>query len=155
MKKYIALLAALLLCSIAADAQGAGFRDFRAKYKGQKGYTTIEMSGSMFKMVNNVGEKTDKQLSDALGKVKKLTIIVRETPDRSFDRDIDELTDKYEMLSTMDSGDGSMIDFYSDNRNTEFIMVIRDDSTTMVLSIVGDHLDPKQISQYTKISVSE
>ncbi len=153
MKKAILTTLIVLLASVALSAQTQSFRNLCDKYAGVDGYVTIEMSGSMFNVINGVAN--DKTAgSDLMSKISNLVIIVAETDDDyvdDFGRDVETMIKEgsYTLMTTIRDGDDT-VRFYmlqQGDKASEFMMVVANDEEYVVMSIIGNGLSIDEISQ--------
>lgn len=150
--KRLILISALLLSVISATAQSKSFCKFYNSFNGREGYTTIEMSGKMLSMINVDGEGVDSELAKVFNKVKRLMIVVVDHNNDEFTAAINKLINspEYEMLTSVNN-EGVAIKFYAADDQREFLMYVSDPDNSLMLSIYGEKLTMKQLTQFTKI----
>ncbi len=148
----------LLSVPVALSAQTRSFLDLYDKYAGVDGYVTIEMSGSMFNVINGVAKVVDKESSGMISKIDNLIMIVADTVDPAFDRDVEAMVRSggYISMTTIRDG-GDTVRFYmipqkdgDGGKASEFMMTVISDSESVVMSITGDGLDIDEISRIAR-----
>lgn len=152
----------MCLMPIAAWAQnGVDFGDLCTKYSGREGYSTIEMSGKMFKMINGATVDMDDELSMAIDNIKSLQILIAQRANKEFSTDVDNMLKKmrYEVMTTVNDHDKKVLFFIreSDEKQptvSNFLMRATSGQSDVLMSITGS-ISIKQISQLTKITVKE
>ena len=150
--KRLILISSLLLTVISATAQSKSFHNFYNSFNGREGYTTIEMSGKMLSMINVDGEGVDSELAKVFNKVKRLMIVVVDHNNDEFTAAINKLINspEYEMLTSVNN-EGVAIKLYAADDQREFLMYVSDPDNSLMLSIYGEKLTMKQLTQFTKI----
>lgn len=153
MKKVILVLV-IVLASLLCGAQNINFCKFYEKYSGQDGFVSIEMSGSMFKMIN-ASYESDEDFSNMMNKVDNLIIIVSEESNEEFMDDINEVVkkDKFTSMTTIKDGEATIRLYLIDDKIKSFLMVVSNEDECAVISITGN-MNVKDITKMTKISIS-
>jgi hypothetical protein len=160
MKKLILITLIIMLSSAAVSAQGRGFRTLYDKYAGRDGYVSVEMSGSMFNVVNGVAEDNSTSGSDFMGKIDNLVIIVARKGDAAFGRDVEALVGggDYKPMTTIREGGGT-VHLYTGRqeagRASEFLMTVVNSTDYVVMSIVGDGLSVDEVSQIARNTAAQ
>jgi TusA-related sulfurtransferase len=144
----------ILLAPAVLSAQSRSFRTLYDKYAGSEGYVTVEMSGSMFNVVNGVAKDNNRGSSDFMSKIDNLVIIVADTDDPAFGRDVEAMVRDggYISMTTVRDG-GDKVQFYAiqkDGKASEFMITVISDSEYVVMSITGDGLSVDEISQIAR-----
>ncbi len=151
MKKVIVISFMMLLLPAWASAQSGSFRDLYNKYAGAEGYVTVEMSGSMFNVINGAAEENNGTRAEFMNKIDNLVIIVADAPDPVFGRDVEAMVGLggYKPMTTIRDG-GDKVDFYMirhGDTTSEFMMTVAGESEFVVMSITGKGLTVDEISQ--------
>lgn len=146
----------LSLAPLFAWAQTAKFYDFYDKYAGRDGYTTVEISGAMLKVMNassddNKTVKKDAGDKSAMDNIKNLIIIISEDRNAGFMGDVRKLTrgNEYTPLTVIRDG-GDTVELLVRQKGdaaVELLMIVTDMESTVVMSITGDNLNIDKISQ--------
>lgn len=162
MKRLILIV--LLVLPITLAAQPKPLNDLFKKYSGKEGYTTIEMSGKMFSMVNQLAQREERELSGSLGKsldnIKKMIMIVAEDDHaKEFETNLDKVIEQsnYESISST-SSDGSRVDLYitdksGEKKDNDFLIKVCDSGSCIVIAFTGK-MTLKDVAQLSKITVS-
>jgi len=157
--KNICLTLVLISFASLAFAQDDAISKFFSKYDEDEDFTHVTITSRMFGLFANLDaeEQEDKELLDAVSKVKGLKIIAKD------DIEKDEAAELYkeafqlipakeydELMSVRDSENN--MKFLIQEKNgviTELLMVMHGDSEFFLLSLIGD-IDLKQISRLSK-----
>ncbi len=152
MKKLL-ILTALLCGPLCSFGQDDGFRKLFEKYAGREGYTTVEMSGEMFRAINEVGS-SDFHFHN----VNRLFIIVTEEEqeaNEAFAGEVKQLLDRegYTPVSVVRDGE-EYVEFFAltaDGKTTELVMNAREgNGEHIVLLLSGSDLRIEQILRMTR-----
>ena len=163
MKKLSILitLIALALLPQMTNAQTA-IDNLYSKYAGKAGFTSINISPAMFRLLSGVNikdssEKTQKAM-DAIKRLKGLKMLIYEPKDstkvEAFYKVIKRTIpmDKYTELMSVDSQDGKvkfLANQTKDGKIKELLMIVDGSHSTMIMSLTG-LIDMKTISQISK-----
>lgn len=156
MEKKIILIITLLFVSLGLPAQTKSFRDFYDKYSGRDGYTTIQMSGEMFKAIgSNVKINTDAMdVSSMINQIKNMMIIITDRCDEQFAKDVQKMVRSGNYVAMTTVKDGSQTSQFftvkKDGKTTEFLMTVLGEGDNVIMSIVGENLDVSQISKLAR-----
>ena len=161
MKKTLLIL--LLCIPIGALAQKTSFDSLYVNYTGKAGYTTIEISGELIKMLGSESAdgKNDKSLSETIDGIKHIRIIAEEKPSSKFNGEILSISysGRYKLLTSITENDGKKLSFFfreggnGKNALSEFLMVMLSENGNMFMSITGK-IDVKKISKLSTIKIS-
>lgn len=143
--KNIALSVAALLLPLLLSAQSPEFTALYDAYTGKEGFTTVDMSGDMFRAINSAALSQDDRCD-----VSRIIIIVDETNSAQFRNDVKRLLDNgdYKKISTVRSG-GENVEFYvmrGEGDYREFLMNTYGSTEHVVMLVTGDGLDIGTIS---------
>lgn len=146
--KNITLIMAALLLPLFSYAQRPEFIKLYDKYSGKEDFTTVAMSGDMFRAI-----KSSTLKDSGKNNIKHLVIIVAETDLRSFSKDVKQMITEgsWNMLSTVRS-DQERVEFYmveGPETYREFLMTIQEEDEYVVILITGDGLDINTIYNIT------
>lgn len=147
MKKIAFVIAAILL-PLLSHAQEQGIVNLYEKYSGKDGFTTLDMSGEMFRAINSSSSR-----KDGTNDISRIIIIVAETDSDSFRKDVDKMLSqaKFKRLSTVRS-DGENVELYL-NEGTgtyrEFLMNTYGEDEHVVIFITGNNLNINTLSEIT------
>jgi hypothetical protein len=135
-----------------------GFGEFFDKYSGKSGYTAIEMSSDMIKLIGGIsaGNNGD-ELSDALEGIDNIKIIIADRPSEAFGKDMDALAanSEYKMMTLVSEGKQELR-FYLrpiTGGRSEFLLLNSGPADNLVISIRGK-IDVKKISGLSQIRYS-
>jgi len=158
MKKTTLLLVIMAFASI-AFAQDDAISKFFSKYEDDDSFTHVTITSRMFGLFANLDaeDEEDKELLDAVSKVKGLKILVKDStggndakrlymdafkliPENEYD----------ELMSIKDKGTNmKFLIKEKDKIITELVMVMHGHQQFFLLSLIGD-IDLKQISRLSK-----
>lgn len=146
--KNIALTVATLLLPLFSYAQSPGFMILYDKYTGRDGFTTIDMSGEMFRAVTSGNTRT---IED--GEVERIIIIVAETDQDAFRSDVEQMfaAGEYDRVSTVRNG-GQKVEFYlmkGDGNYREFLMNITGSTEHVIMLVTGNGLTINSVREIT------
>jgi len=160
MKKQIALATAILAMGTLV-AQNASVDQFFAKYEGQEGFTSVNVSETLFEWVATAAEESDEWKSVVEG-IKGVRILVYENTEN--DARSGQLYQEF-MSSSPATGYEELMDVTSDNekvklygRNIEgsvlqdMLLVCDADAEFVLISIVGA-IDLKSISKIADMDI--
>ncbi len=157
--KKITILFAIMVLSLGAFAQDDAISRFFEKYAEDENFTNITITSRMFGLFANLDaeEEEDKELLDAVSKVKGLKIITKddiEKPeaDALYKEAFELIPEKeYDELMTISDKDTDMKFLIKEEGGviTELLMVLHSDDQFFLLSLIGD-IDLKQISKLSK-----
>ncbi len=139
MKKVVLiLLVALVPCL--TFAQNTAVENLFDKYGGKDGFTTVNINGSLLKMVADMSDEED---MDALDDINTIKILVQEDAQASnfYDEVMGDLKrDNYEELMTVNSEDEDVIFLIKKSGETikEFILVVGGDDDNALIYIGGN-----------------
>ena len=159
MKRIIITIIIALSAPLLLNGQTASFKKFYTNYSGRDGYTSIEMSGEMFKSMNIKVEKGDNTQANFLKQIDKLSIVVtnEQADNQLFRNDIKKMiaNGQYKVMTNInDSGNELRIYVCSTNgKNSEFVVTALSEDESFVISIVGNDLNMQQIQQMVKVMV--
>lgn len=157
--KKILTLSLLMAISALAFGQEDAISKYFGKYESDENFTHVTVTSRMFGLFANLDaeEQEDKELLDAVSKVKGLKIIAKD------DIEIDEAnrlykeaftlipTKDYDELMSVRDKDNDM-KFLIQEKNgiiTELLMVMHGEREFFLLSLIGD-IDLKQISRLSQ-----
>ncbi len=158
MKKITILIITMAFTSV-AFAQEDAISRFFAKYEADENFTHITITSRMFGLFADLDadEEEDRELLDAVSKVKGLKIITKDELSRQEAEDLyeeafDLIPEKeYDELMSVNDKDTDMKFLIKEENGviTELVMVMHGDSEFFLLSLIGD-IDLKQISRLSK-----
>ncbi|RLD19619.1 MAG: hypothetical protein DRI71_11545 [Bacteroidetes bacterium] len=157
--KNITALSLLMTFSSLAFAQEDAISKFFGKYEMDEDFTHVTITSRMFGLFANLDteDEEDKELIDAVSKVKGLKIIAKdditkEEADALYKEAFELIPTKdYDELMSVREKDNDM-KFLIQEKNgviTELLMVMHGDNEFFLLSLIGD-IDLKQISRLSK-----
>ena len=164
MKKILLILLAVLLplgAGAQAQEQKMTFSQFREKYSGQQGYTTVEITEAMLKLVG-MGKKGNQpeSLLSSMGGITRICIITADRRSDDFIDDMDKVVAKdsgYKLLSSVTESGQNAKFYYKEVPDTgkgdepprisEFVMILHGSSDNLIMNIHGDF----SITQITSI----
>lgn len=154
MKKAIFIFLTILLLPATLSAQSRSFRALYDKYAGRDGYVTVEMSGSMFNVMNGLVKDNDEDAADFMSKIDNLILIVADTDDPTFGRDVEAMIGNgYVSMTTIRDGEDT-VQLYmipqEGGKASEFMMTVISDDEYVVMSITGDGLDIDEVSRIVR-----
>jgi hypothetical protein len=157
--KKITTLSLLMAFSSLAFAQEDAISKFFGKYENDVNFTHVTITSRMFGLFANLDaeEEEDKELIDAVSKVKGLKIIAKdditkEEADALYKEAFELIPTKdYDELMSVRDEDNDMkfLIQEKDGIITELLMVMHGDKEFFLLSLIGD-IDLKQISRLSK-----
>lgn len=153
MKKIIALLV-LSVVGTGVYAQGEAIAKFFNKYASDPAFSEVNVSSKMFSLFTNLEVETpeDKEVLDAISKLKGLRILAREDARNARELYTEAFSNipkkEYEELMSVRDKDKDMKFFIRENggKISELLMVMAGDDDFMLMSIFGE-IDLKQISR--------
>ena len=158
MKKLTTLFVMILATSM-AYAQEDAISKFFDKYEEDENFTHVTITSRMFGLFANldIEDEEDKELMDAVSKVKGLKIIGKDDIENSaadalYKEAFELIPDKeYDELMTVRDKDTDMKFLIKEENSviTELIMIMHGDNEFFLLSLIGD-IDLKQISRLSK-----
>jgi hypothetical protein len=158
MKKLTILFVMMVLTST-AFAQEDAISRFFDKYEEDENFTHVTITSRMFGLFANldVEDEADKELMDAVSKVKGLKIIGKDDIENSaadalYKEAFELIPEKeYDELMTVRDKDTDMKFLIKEENGviTELIMVMHGENEFFLLSLIGD-IDLKQISRLSK-----
>jgi len=156
MKRTI-LIMTLSFFALMVKAQNDAISKFFNKYEDDEDFTHVTVTARMFGLFANLDaeEQEDKDLLDAISKVKGLKILAKD--DTSDGRELYKEAFKlipskdYDELMSIRDKDNDMkfLIKEKDGIINELLMVVGGDNQFLILSLVGD-IDLKQISRLSK-----
>lgn len=151
--KNTALTIAILLLPLFSYAQSPRFTELYDKYTGRDGFTTIDMSGEMFRAVTSGNTRSVEE-----GDVERIIIIVAETDHDAFRRDVEQMfaAGEYERVSTVRNG-GQKVEFYlmkGDGNYCEFLMNIAGPTEHVIMLVTGKGLTINSVREITGNAVA-
>lgn len=164
MRKILLLFAALL--PILACGQQRGFTAFYNQYSGREGFTTVEITGDMIRMMGNmiVEKGSDADLSRMLNGIKSIKIVVSEHFNEVFIADMNKIVvnSPYKLMTSIVQG-AQTTKFYfielvgakkqsGETLASEFLMLSQGGEDNVLINIVGE-LDIKKISKLSNIKI--
>jgi Domain of unknown function (DUF4252) len=154
--KKLTILFSLLVLGSGAIAQEDAISKFFDKYRDNEDFTHVTITSRMFGLFANLDaeEEEDKELLDAVSKVKGLKILAKDdiSPEEADElyKEAFELIpakDYDELMSVRDKeNDMKFLIQEKDGVITELVMVMHGDGEFFLLTLVGD-IDLKQISR--------
>jgi hypothetical protein len=158
MKKLTILFIMMIFTSM-AFAQEDAISKFFDKYEDDEDFTHVTITSRMFGLFANldVEDAEDKELMDAVSKVKGLKIITKDNMERSeadalYKEAFTLIPEKeYDELMTVRDKETDMKFLIKEEAGiiTELVMVMHSDGEFFLLSLIGD-IDLKQISRLSK-----
>lgn len=155
MKKILFILM-LMIGMTTAHAQDA-ISKFYSKYQNDDSFTQVTISSKMFNLFTNMeaDTKEDKEILDAISKLKGLRILAKEDARNARDLYKEAFTlipaKEYEELMTVRDKDKDMkfLIKESGGKISELLMVMGGSKQFMILSLFGE-IDLKQVSRLGK-----
>jgi len=157
--KKISLLLVLISFASLAFAQDDAISKFFSKYENDENFTHVTITSRMFGLFANLDaeDEEDKELLDAVSKVKGLKIITKDDIDKNeavklYNEAFKLIPAKeYDELMSVRDSETNMKFLIQEENNiiTELLMVMHGDSEFFLLSLIGD-IDLKQISRLSK-----
>lgn len=151
MKKIVAILV-LMTSLTAADAQDV-ISKFFSKYQNDESFTNVNISSKMFGLFTQMDAENpeDKEVLDAISKLKGLKILAKENARNSRDLYKEALSlipKNFEELMSVRDKDKDMKFMIQENggKISEMLMVVGGNEEFMIMSIFGE-IDLKQISR--------
>lgn len=151
MKKIIAIVA-LMSCLTVANAQDV-ITKFFSKYQNDESFTNVNISSKMFGLFTQMdaGNPEDKEILDAISKLKGLKILAKENARNSrelYKEALGLVPKNFEELMSVRDKDKDMKFMIQENggKISEMLMVVGGNEEFMILSIFGE-IDLKQISR--------
>lgn len=153
MKKFM-IGAAMVVMSIAAQAQDNAISKFFTKYQNDESFSQVTISSKMFSLFTNmeVEKPDDQEVLNAISKIKGLRILGKENTRDSralYKEAMAMIPQKeYEELMTVRDKDKDMKFFIKESggKISELLMVMGGNEDFMVLSLFGE-IDLKQVSK--------
>lgn len=149
----------MLVLTSMAFAQDDAISKFFDKYEEDENFTHVTITSRMFGLFANldVEDEEDKELMDAVSKVKGLKIIGKDDIENSaadalYKEAFELIPEKeYDELMTVRDKDTDMKFLIKEESGviTELVMVMHGDNEFFLLSLIGD-IDLKQISRLSK-----
>lgn len=154
MKKILIIWLLAMALPLTAAAQKVNFQSLFDKYNGVEGYTTVEITGEMLKLMGG----KDSDSSGTFDGISMIRVIVSERPSDTFTDDIKQIAGPDHKLMTLVNDGGQQImcyfrENYYNRRKSEFLIIGYGDKENMALSITGD-IDIKKISGLSGIKFS-
>ena len=154
MKKILFPL--LLALPLMMAAQQKSFMNFFERYSGKDGFTTVDITPGMLRMMLNFVEE-DEEMSGLIGNISGIRIVVCHFYDKEFVEAMDKMIDKapYQLVSTINES-GQQTKFFNIEKNkktTEFLMVSYGRSENLVVNITGD-IDVNKISRLSQFNIN-
>lgn len=157
--KKLTILFIMMAFTTLTFAQDDAISKFFSKYEDDENFTHITITSRMFGLFANLDaeDEEDKELLDAVSKVKGLKIITKDDIEKSeaialYKEAFELIPEKeYDELMTVRDKDTDM-KFLIKEQNaiiTELVMVMHGDNEFFLLSLIGD-IDLKQISRLSK-----
>jgi len=157
--KKLTILFIMMAFTTLTFAQDDAISKFFDKYEEDDNFTHVTITSRMFGLFANldVEDEADKELMDAVSKVKGLKIIGKDDIENSaadalYKEAFELIPDKeYDELMTVRDKDTDMKFLIKEENGviTELIMVMHGDNEFFLLSLIGD-IDLKQISRLSK-----
>jgi len=157
--KKLTILFIMMAFTTLTFAQDDAISRFFDKYEEDDNFTNVTITSRMFGLFANldVEDEADKELMDAVSKVKGLKIIGKDDIENSaadalYKEAFELIPDKeYDELMTVRDKDTDMKFLIKEENGviTELIMVMHGDNEFFLLSLIGD-IDLKQISRLSK-----
>ena len=151
MKKILLILLAAAL-PLTVGAQKFTFSQFKEKYSGEQGYTTVEITEAMLKLVGLDRKNSQPEsLFSTIGGITRICII---TADRHSDNFVDDMNKVvaegtgYKLLTSITES-GQNVKFYYKEvpdsakgdeppRISEFVMMLHGSGDNLMMNIYGD-----------------
>lgn len=151
MKKMIVIVV-LMSCLTGANAQDV-ISKFFSKYQNDESFTNVNISSKMFGLFTQMdaGNPEDKEILDAISKLKGLKILAKENARNSrelYKEALGLIPKNFEELMSVRDKDKDMKFMIQENggKISEMLMVVGGNEEFMILSIFGE-IDLKQISR--------
>jgi hypothetical protein len=153
--KKLMLAVGMLVMSGMAMAQGDAITKFFSKYQNDETFSQVTVSSKMFNLFTNleVESKEDKEVLDAISKLKGLRILAKEDARNGYELYKEALAmvpmKEYEELMSVRDKDKDMKFFIketSPGKISELLMVSGGIKDFMVLSLFGE-IDLKQVGK--------
>ena len=158
MKKITTLIIIMAFTTVAFAQEDAISRFFE-KYEEDENFTNVTITSRMFGLFANLDtdEEEDKELLEAVSKVKGLKIITKDDLSRQeasdlYDEAFELIPEKeYDELMSINDKDTDMKFLIKEEGGviTELVMVMHGENEFFLLSLIGD-IDLKQISKLSK-----
>jgi len=155
MKKILFIV--MLMTGIATAHGQDAISKFYSKYQNDESFTQVTISSKMFSLFTNMeaDTKEDKEILDAISKLKGLRILAKEDARNARDLYKEAFTlipaKDYEELMTVRDKDKDMKFLIKENggKISELLMVMGGSKQFMILSLFGE-IDLKQVSHLGK-----
>jgi hypothetical protein len=157
--KKLTILFIMMAFTTLTFAQDDAISKFFSKYEDDDNFTHVTITSRMFGLFANldIEDEEDKELMDAVSKVKGLKIITKDDISKSEANELYEEAFKlipekeYDELMTVRDKETNMKFLIKEENSviTELIMVMHGDDEFFLLSLIGD-IDLKQISRLSK-----
>ncbi len=153
--KKVMMGAVMVMMSMLAQAQGDAISKFFSKYQNDDTFSQVTVSSKMFNLFTNleVENKEDKEVLDAISKLKGLRILAKEDTRDGYALYKEALglvpVKEYEELMSVRDKDKDMKFFIketSPGKISELLMVAGGNEEFMVLSLFGE-IDLKQVGK--------
>lgn len=153
--KKVMLAGVMMLMALGAFAQGDAITKFFSKYQNDETFSQVTVSSKMFNLFTNleVESKEDKEVLDAISKLKGLRILANENTKDGYalyKEAMGLLPQKdYEELMSVRDKDNDMKFFIRESapgKISELLMISGGASEFMVLSLFGE-IDLKQVGK--------
>lgn len=166
MKKIILLIFTALL-TLPAGAQKMSFRQFREKYSGQRGYTTVEVTQAMLNLIGFGKESGEGEtLFDGIKGITRICIITADSRNDDFVGDMKSVVkegSEYQLLTSVAEDGQNVMFYYKEVKGTnksndpprisEFLMILYGAGDNLIMNIHGD-FTVKQITSIADKAVS-
>jgi Domain of unknown function (DUF4252) len=158
MKKISFLLVALLMTVVTFGQDNAVAKHF-SSYQQNKDFTKISVTSKMFSLMTEIdaNDPNEKELLDAMAKLKGIKAVVNETSDKSMEMYTAALKtiakDKsYEELMSLEDKEENLMFLVRDNGGiiNELVMIIGAPKMFMVMSLYGE-IDLNQIAKLARV----
>ena len=157
--KKLTILFIMMAFTTLAFAQDDAISKFFSKYEDDDNFTHVTITSRMFSLFANldIEDEEDKELMDAVSKVKGLKIITKDDISQTEANELYEEAFKlipekeYDELMTVRDKETNMKFLIKEENSiiTELIMVMHGENEFFLLSLIGD-IDLKQISRLSK-----
>jgi Domain of unknown function (DUF4252) len=158
MKKISFVFVALLMAVVTFAQDNAVTKHFSA-YQQNKDFTKVSVTSKMFSLITEIdaNDPNEKELLDAMAKLKGIKAVVNETSDKSMDMYYAALKtiakDKsYEELMSLEDKEENLMFMVRDNGGiiNELVMIIGSPKMFMVMSVYGE-IDLNQMAKMARV----
>lgn len=158
MKKISILLIAVFVSSFAFAQENVIVRHF-SEYQKNKDFTKVSVTSKMFSLMTeiDVDDPNEKELLDAMSKLKGIKAVVNEKSGSSIDLYYDAIAaiskdSRYEELMSVEDSEENITFLVNDNGGVinELVMVAGAEAMFMVMTIYGE-IDLSQIAKLSRV----